>query len=179
LIHSPAGRGFAIACGAAAKFGPLALAPLFAAGSGERRLRSTLIFGAVFLAVWIVVLLPLLPDGGLREFYDRSFGYQASRGSPFSVWGLEPSLDWLQKLARLAPIVLGVGLFFLPRRRTTVQIAALGAALLILTQVGSTHWFYFFIVWWAPFVLVTLFCGQERIAAARSEPPPAPLSGPA
>jgi hypothetical protein len=165
LIHSPAGRGFVIACGAAAKFGPLALAPMFAAGTGERRWRSAVIFGAVFIAVWALVLLPLLPDGGLREFYDRSFGYQASRGSPFSVWGLEPSLDWLQKLARLAPVVLGIALFFVPGKRTVTQIAALGAALLILTQVGSTHWFYFFILWWAPYVLVTLFAGQERIAA--------------
>ena len=40
-----------------------------------------------------VCAVPLLPDGGFREFYDRTFGYQASRGSPFSVWGLEPSLE--------------------------------------------------------------------------------------
>ena len=164
LVHSPAGRGLAVGLGAAAKFGPLALAPLFAAGTGERRLRSTLIFGAVFVAVWALVLLPLLPDGGLREFYDRTFGYQASRGSPFSVWGLEPSLGWLQELARALPVVLGVAFFFVPRRRTAVQIAALGAALLIATQVGSTHWFYFFIVWWIPYALVALFATQERIA---------------
>jgi hypothetical protein len=163
LVHSPAGRGLAVALGSAAKFGPLALAPLFAAGTGERRWRSTLIFAAAFAAVWAVALLPLLPDGGPREFYDRTFGYQASRGSPFSIWGLEPSLGWLQELARVVPVVLGIAFFFVPRKRTATQIAALGAALLIATQVGSTHWFYFFIVWWAPYVLVTLFAGQERI----------------
>ena len=112
---SPLKRGLAIGLGAAVKFGPLALAPLFAAGPGERRIRSTLIFGAAFVAVWAVVLLPLLPDGGLREFYDRTFGYQASRGSPFSVWGLEPSLGWLQDAARALPVVLGSALFFVPR----------------------------------------------------------------
>jgi len=46
-----------------------------------------------------------------------------------------------------------------------LQAAALGAAVLIATQVGSTHWFYFFILWWTPYVLVNAFATQERIAA--------------
>ena len=117
--------------------------------------------------------MPLLPEGGLREFYDRTFGYQASRGSPFSVWGLEPSLDDVQKLARVFPVLLGAALFFVPRRRTNLQVAALGAAVLIATQVGSTHWFYFFILWWTPYVLINLFATQERIIGVR-EPRPEP-----
>ncbi len=163
-------RGALIAAGGAAKFGPLALAPLFAAGRGLNRGRALIPFALAFAVVWFVVLIPLLPDGGLREFYDRSFGYQASRGSPFSVWGLEPSLEWLQEIARAFPIVFGIGLFFLPRQRTEVQIAALGAALLIATQVGSTHWFYFFILWWTPLVLVNAFATQRRITREASAP---------
>ena len=160
---SPGWRGLWIGLGAATKFGPLAIAPLFAAGSGERRLRSTLIFGAVFVAVWAVVLVPLIPDGGLSEFYDRTFGYQASRGSPFSVWGLAPALEPLQTLARILPVVLGAALYFVPARRDALQTAALGAAVLIATQVGSEHWFYFFILWWAPYVLISAFGSQEGI----------------
>jgi hypothetical protein len=177
-LGSPVGRGALLALGAAAKFGPLALAPLFAAGRGERRWRSALLFSVAFVAVWAVVLLPLLPDGGFREFYDRSFGYQASRGSPFSVWGLAPSLEWLQTLARALPVVLGLAAFFIPRTRGSVQIAALAAALLIATQVGSEHWFYFFIVWWAPYVLLVLFAGQERVLplSRRSSSSAAPAS---
>ena len=163
VVASPLKRGIAIALGAAIKFGPLGLAPLFAAGTGDRRLRSTLIFGAAFVAVWALVLLPLLPSGGLSEFYDRTFGYQASRGSPFSIWGLEPSLETLQKAARVVPILLGAALFFVPRRRSALQIAALGAAVLIATQVPSEHWFYFFILWWTPYVLIAAFGEQERI----------------
>jgi glycosyl transferase family 87 len=173
LVASPLKRGLAIGVGAATKFGPLALAPLFAAGPGERRLRSTVIFSAAFVAVWAVVLLPLLPDGGLREFYDRTFGYQASRGSPFSIWGLKPSLDRVQDLARVFPVLLGAALFFVPKRRTPLQIAALGAAVLIATQVGSTHWFYFFILWWTPYVLINLFASHEEISGVR-EPDPKP-----
>jgi hypothetical protein len=166
-LASPLRRGLAIGLGAAVKFGPLALAPLFAAGPGERRLRSTLIFSAAFLAVWAVVLLPLLPSGGLSEFYDRTFGYQASRGSPFSIWGLEPGLESVQKLARVVPVALGLALFFVPARRTPLQVAALGAAVLIATQVGSEHWFYFFILWWVPYVLIALFGSYERITGVR------------
>ena len=167
VFASPLRRGVAIGLGAAVKFGPLALAPLFAAGPGERRVRSTVLFTIAFVAVWAAVLLPLLPEGGFREFYDRTFGYQASRGSPFSVWGLEPSLGWLQDIARVFPVLLGLALFVIPWRRTALQAAALGAAVLIATQVGSTHWFYFFILWWTPYVLVSAFATQERITVAR------------
>ena len=167
VFASPLRRGVAIGLGAAVKFGPFALAPLFAAGPGERRVRSTVLFAIAFVAVWAAVLLPLLPDGGFREFYDRTFGYQASRGSPFSVWGLEPSLGWLQDIARVFPVLLGLALFVIPWRRTALQAAALGAAVLIATQVGSTHWFYFFILWWTPYVLVNAFATQERITVAR------------
>ncbi|KAA0274136.1 MAG: DUF2029 domain-containing protein [Acidobacteria bacterium] len=163
VFASPLARGLAVGLAAAVKFGPLALAPLFAAGDGERRLRSTAVFTAALAAVAAATLLPLLPDGGLGELYDRTFGYQASRGSPFSVWGLEPSLGRLQDLARAFAVVLGLALFLVPRRRTVLQAAALGAAVLIATQVGSTHWFYFFILWWAPYVLVNAFATQERI----------------
>jgi hypothetical protein len=170
VFGSAPARGAIVALGSAAKFGPLGLAPLFAAGTGERRWRETLLFAIPFVLVWVVVLIPLLPDGGLREFYDRTFGYQASRGSPFSVWGLEPSLDGVQKLARALPVILGIAFFFLPKRRDALQVAALAAALLIATQVGSTHWFYFFILWWTPLVLVNVFAAQERVTGADPSP---------
>ena len=161
-------RGAALALGAAAKFGPLALAPLFAAGTGERRWRSILPFAVAFVLVWALVLIPLLPDGGLREFYDRTFGFQASRGSPFSIWGLAPSLDWLQTLARVFAVAFGLALFFIPKRRSVLQIAALGAAALIATQVASQHWFYFFILWFAPYVFVTIFGSHRSILGSRA-----------
>jgi len=65
------------------------------------------------------------------------------------------------------PVLLGLALFVIPWRRTALQAAALGAAVLIATQVGSTHWFYFFILWWTPYVLVNAFATQERITVAR------------
>ena len=52
---------------------------------------------------------------------------------------------------------LAVAVAFVPRRRDTLQIAALGAAVLIATQLLAVHWFYLYIVWFAPFLLVALF----------------------
>ena len=84
---SPAGEprarlaALAVGLGAAAKFAPLALAPLFAR-RGATGVRAP--FSASPLAV---AVLPFVPDGGLRELYDRTVGYQAGRPSPFSVWG--------------------------------------------------------------------------------------------
>lgn len=164
-LGSPAGRGVMIALGAAVKFGPLALAPLFATGTGERRLRSALVFALAFAVVAAAVVLPLSPDGGPRELYDRTLGYQVSRGSPFSVWGLAPSLAPLQDVERALAVALGVAVALVPRRKSPAQVAALGAAVLIATQVGAMHWFYFSVVWFAPLVLVALFTAHPVIGA--------------
>ncbi len=101
--------------------------------------------------------VPLLPDGGLRELYDRSLGYQAARGSPFSVWGQAPSLDALQTVAKVLAVGLAVAFFFVPRERSPVQVAALAAVLLIAVQVTANHWFYPYVLWFAPLVLVAGF----------------------
>ena len=96
-ITSPAKRGLMVGLAAAAKFAPVALVPLFATGTGEEpRGRSWAVFGAVFSAVVAGSILLYLPDGGLREFYNCTIGFQMNRYSVFSLWGLHP-------LARLAP----------------------------------------------------------------------------
>jgi len=159
-------RGAALGLGAAAKFVPIALVPLLA---GRRR--SELVMFSLALAATIAVtVLPFVPHGGLRELYDRTVGYQAGRPSPFSVWGQEPSLDWLQTIVKAATAGLALLVAFVPRRRDIRQTAALGAAVVIGVQLGMTHWFYLYVVWFMPFVLVTLLAGERRSAAA--EPPP-------
>jgi hypothetical protein len=54
-----------------------------------------------------------------------------------------------------------VAFFFVPRFRSTVQLAALAAALLIAIQVTANHWFYPYVVWFAPLVLVAVFAQQR------------------
>ena len=162
-LRSPPARGALIALAAAAKFGPAALAPLFATADSERRWRGALLFAIAFVVVVVVVTVPFIPDGGLRELYDRTLGYQAARGSPFSVWGQAPSLDSVQPLVRALAVLLAVGVAFVPRTKDALQVAALAAAVTIAVQLTASHWFYFYVVWFLPFVLVAVFASQERI----------------
>ncbi len=166
LASAPARAAF-VALAGAAKFGSAALAPLFATATGERRWRSVLVFSLCFAAVASLVFAPFIPDGGLRELYDRTFGYEASRGSPFSVWGLAPSLDFLRTAARVATVGLALGVAIYPRFKSPLQVAALAAAVMIAVQVSATHWFYFYVVWFLPFVLVAAFGAQRPIAPSR------------
>ena len=105
------------ALAAAAKFGSAVLAPLFATATGERRWREAAVFTVAFVAVTALFVLPFLGDGGLSEFYDRTFGYQATRGSPFSIWGQAPSLDGLQPIARAGAVALALAAAFYPPAR--------------------------------------------------------------
>jgi glycosyl transferase family 87 len=174
VLASPPARGAMVALGSATKFGPAALAPLFATGTGERRWRSAIVFGIAFLAVSALLILPFLPDGGLRELYDRTLGYQASRSSPFSIWGLAPSLDFLRPIERAGAIALAFAVALWPVRKTPAQVAALAAAVLIAVQLGATHWFYFYVVWFLPLVLAALFVAQrgEGLSASSSAADP-------
>jgi len=132
-----------------------ALAPLFAR-------RSPLMFAGTLVLVLAVVVVPFNPDGGLRELYDRTIGYQASRPSPFSVWGQVDSLGWLQDVTKAAAGGLALLAAFLPRRPGLRETAALGAAIVIAVELTATHWFYLYVVWFAPFVLVALFAAHAR-----------------
>jgi hypothetical protein len=147
--------GIAVALASAAKFVTLALAPLFAR-------RAPLAFGAALLLTLVASVAPFVPDGGLRELYDRTIGYQASRPSPFSIWGQVDSLDWLQTVMKAAAVGLALLVAFVPRRVDLRQTAALGAAVLIAVQLVATHWFYLYVVWFVPFVFVALFAAHVR-----------------
>jgi len=166
-------RGAAVGAGAAAKFAPLALAPLFAAGTGRRRAGELMPFALGLAAVVAVTTLPLLPDGGLRELYDRTVGYQVGRPSPFSLWGQTSSLDWLQTAVKAGAGGLALLVAFVPRRRDARQLAALGAAVLIALQLGMSHWFYLYVVWFTPFVLVTVLGALGSSAGPPEQPQPA------
>jgi hypothetical protein len=161
-LGSTPARAALIALGGAAKFAPWALAPLLASSFGARRARTWIIFSAVFLAVAAATTLPFLKDVSLQEFVDKTILYQTGRDSPFSIWGLHPSLHWLQVVAEVLAIALAAGLAAYPRRRNALQVAALAAAVLIATQLAASHWFYLYVVWFTPPLLAALFAEYGR-----------------
>jgi hypothetical protein len=157
-----AASALAIGLGVASKFVTVALAPLFAR-------RSPLVFLGTLALVVALVVAPFIPDGGLRELYDRTVGYQASRPSPFSIWGQVESLGWLQDVAKAAAAGLALLAAFLPRRPDLRQTAALGTAILIAVELTMTHWFYLYVVWFVPFVFVALFAAHGATVGERRE----------
>jgi hypothetical protein len=162
-IASPPARGALIALAAAAKFAPAALLPLFVRGG---RARGAVLAAGTAVVVVVAVLVPFVPDGGLRELYDRTVGYQLGRDSPFSLWGQHDSLAPVQTGVKIAAVGLAIAVAFVPRRLDTIRAAALGAAVLIAFQIAATHWFYLYVVWFAPLVLVALLARQRESVAA-------------
>lgn len=160
---SAAARGVAVGLGAAAKFALLPLAPLLAAGTREppKRLRGAIVFAAAAAVVLVAAFAPFVPEGGVGELYDRTVGYQASRPSPFSIWGQFDSLDPLQTAVKAGAALLAVLVAFVPRRRDAVTVAALGGAVIIALQLTMTHWFYLYVVWFAPLALVAVMAACQ------------------
>ena len=143
------------------------LAPLFATASsdGERWWRRAIVSSLVIVAVIVAAFVPWIPDGGLRELYDRTLGYQAGRESPFSIWGQEPGIEWLHTATIAFAGVLALAVAFVPRRKSPVQVAALAAAVMVAIELTADHWFYLYIVWFAPLVLVAAFLPlRDRVA---------------
>ena len=89
--------------------------------------------------------------------------------------GPEPTLDWLQTVVKVAAVGLALLVAFVPRRAGERQVAALGAAVLIALQLPVTHWFYLYVVWFVPFVLVAFGAigptgRHEQLADRRGAP---------
>jgi hypothetical protein len=126
--------------------------------------------------VFSVLLLEPDPAHATRVFWDRTFGWQIGRDSPFSIWGWGqyhaagiPDLGVLQQVA-IGLLVLGsIACYFVPRRKTPLQLAALTAALLIGFELTQTHWFYLYIPWFFPFVAFVVLAPRRR----RAQPAPA------
>ena len=168
---SARGRGAFVALAGLTKFAPLALAPLFAAHP-RPRVRSIAWFAAGFAVAALLAFAPILPHNGLRAFWDHTIAFQANRGSPFSIWGLyDPDVGWLdvaQHAVQVAGAALAVALAFVPRRRDVVGLAACAAAIVLALQLGVTHWFYLYIPWFFPLVMLALVgrFGPPAAAAA-------------
>ncbi|MGH2983956.1 MAG: hypothetical protein ACRDK5_06850 [Solirubrobacterales bacterium] len=123
------------------------------------------VVGPFTLAFAITIALAMaqtLLDPGLSTFWDRTIGNQAGRDSPFSVWGQEPSLEWLHIAVKAAVVGLAVLVAFVPRRRDPVTVAALGAAVLIALQLTVDHWFYLYLPWFLPFLFVALLARRDQ-----------------
>ena len=160
-------RGASAALAGWTKFGSLLVVPLWSGYPRALEVRSVVRFAAGFVVASAAAfsILLLEPDvlHAARLFWDRTFGWQLGRDSPFSIWGWGqyhaggvPDLALVQKVV-IALVGLGaLALAFVPRRRSPLTVAALTAAVLIGFQLTLTHWFYLYIPWFFPFVVVAV-----------------------
>jgi uncharacterized membrane protein len=177
-LQSSRMRGALLALAGAAKFAPLVLVPLFA---GYARSRKTAIrFAVAFALMTAIVMIPVVLDGGLSLFWDRTIGFQLGRGSPFSIWGQHHGLGPVQDIVKGLTVALVALVAFVPRRKSPLQMAALAAAVLIAFELSLTHWFYLYIVWFFPFAMMALF-GSVRLTPtdADTDEPAAASTAPA
>lgn len=126
------------------------------------------------------LLVALDGPGALGTFWERTFGWQLDRPSPFSIWDWGgypgfPDLAVPQKILKLLLVVAAAGLYLLPWRLDAVRVAALSGALLVGFHVVLTHWFYLYIPWFLPFAAVALLATRPALA---EEPAPRPAPSP-
>ena len=186
----PLARGALLAAATWAKFAPLVLAPLFAAGERGLLARNTNVppassasppgaagsasertgtarpvatFVAAFAAATVVLLAVPAIDPGLATFWERTVSSQLDRTSPFSIWGQVDGVEWVQKLVLVVCAGLALALAFVPRRRSIAQVAALAAAVLIALQLAVDHWFYLYIPWFLGPILIALATMTARV----------------
>lgn len=185
LLHRPVVRGFMLGLAMGTKFAPAVLLTLwsrrpFPRGEGRQLLPFA---GGVALAVPVLGWVLLL-DGldGVTAFWSRTIGYQLGRDSPFSIWGQYPALRPLQIAIMVLVAVAALALLRWPRRLDMVGVAAISAALMIGLELTLTHWFYLYIPWFLPFVLLVVVPAWPRPAPAprrgREEPLPAGQGSP-
>jgi hypothetical protein len=160
--RSPAARGVMLGFAAAAKFLPGALLPLFASGRDTSGWRRAAQCSLAALVVAVLSFALFMPDGGVREIWNCTLGYQLSRQPDFSIWGIHDGIGWTQTVAMVAALGFAALLAFVPRQRSFVQLCALSAAVTIALQTPAGHWFFFYIVWFVPLVLVALFGAYVR-----------------
>jgi hypothetical protein len=71
----------------------------------------------------------------------------------------------------VALLVGAAAAYFVPRRKSPLQLAALTAALLLGFELVLTHWFYLYVPWFFPFAAFA-------VLAPAAEPLRAPVRAP-
>jgi hypothetical protein len=166
-LTSPIKRGVLVGLGAASKFFPAVLLPLVAVGQGDADQRTVRRVLAGFVITVGVTIAVFVPSGGMQEMWGHTIGFQLTRSDVFSIWALHPTLAPIKLAVEAFAVILAVIVAFRPRgRRTPAQVAALGAATVIAVQLPAMHWFYLYIVWFLPLVLVAVLGTDARV-----EPP--------
>ncbi|MFL5823355.1 MAG: glycosyltransferase family 87 protein [Solirubrobacteraceae bacterium] len=170
-LASPLISGTLLGLATAAKFSPAGLLPLLAAPR-KRGLKGAVVCTAACAGVVAVAIFSWLPSGGLAYFWQRTIGFQINRVDVFSPWALHGSLHPVQLALEALAVVLAVAVAFVPRERPLPRLCALAAAVTIAVQLPATHWFYYYILWFLPFLLVAGLAHEQLKVRRRTAEEP-------
>jgi hypothetical protein len=113
--------------------------------------------------------IPLGLRGLRKRAYERTFGIQMDRESPFTIFAQLPALAVLQRPLTVAAIVLAFLIAVVPKQRTIRRLAAFSAALIIAFELTLNHWFYLYVVWFEPFIFLALLLATNEKTALDGE----------
>jgi hypothetical protein len=164
----PVARGLLVAAAALTKFVPALLALQFLGEKrGRWRYALALVASLAGMLAW-----PLI-NSGPANFLDSTFGYQLTQrggGTQFSIWTYVPPHTAI--VARLivaaALLLLALSPLVRPPVRDARRHAALAAALLIGGQLVLGYWFYSYLTWCYPLVVIAVIQAPGRAPAAFS-----------
>jgi len=161
----PVARGLLMAAVALTKFLPALLALQFlGVRRGRWRYALTLVVALAAMLAW-----PLITSGP-AQFLDSTLGYQLIQrggGVQFSIWTYLPHMAIAARLILAAALVL---LALSPMVRPGVQgareHAALSAVLLIGAQLLLGYWFYSYLTWCYPLLIIAVIQARPDHEAA-------------
>ena len=162
----PVIRGLLIAAAALTKFVPALLAIQFlAVKRGRSAYVLTLVASFAGMLVW-----PLLTSG-VAQFIDSTFNYQLIQrggGTQFSIWTYTSHVATLARPLLAAVLVLvAISPMLRPPVQDVRQHAALAAALLIGGQLLLGYWFYSYLTWFYPLLIVAIIQPPREHRAAK------------
>jgi hypothetical protein len=102
---------------------------------------------------------PLITSGP-AQFFDSTFGYQLIQrggGIQFSIWTYMPQLAIVARLLlAVALVLLALSPMVRPGMQDARKQAALSAALLIGAQLLLGYWFYSYLTWFYPLLVIAM-----------------------
>ena len=163
----PVARGLLTAAAALTKFLPALLALQFlGVRPGRWRYALTLVVSLAAMLAW-----PLITSGP-AQVLDSTLGYQLFQrggGVQFSIWTYLPQVAIVARPVLAAALVL---LALSPMVRPPVQNArehaALAAALLIGAQLLLGYWFYSYLTWCYPLLIIAIIRAPSDQEAAET-----------
>jgi Glycosyltransferase family 87 len=181
----PVTRGLLMAAAALTKFLPVLLALQFlGVRQGRWRYALTLAGSLAAMLAW-----PLITSGP-THFLDSTLGYQLIQrggGTQFSIWTYLPHVAIVARPVLAAVLVLlALSPMALPPVRDAREHAALAAALLIGAQLLLGYWFYSYLTWCYPLLIIAVIqarpdreaAGPSAHGAAGARPGPSRILAP-